>query len=196
CIADVGTSLPDIILSAGIHNLVARGIQAQVCRSLIAVYQWITNLGPSLATQLVTIHKTEGVAELERKFRDFASLVTHVVEFVRTHQVQSHTNKPKTGRGGGSGNQDVPRGGYLDEPANMPADLVNGGETASPKKKTQIPADLFGLLPASSSMITLEPLDPKVVVNNEEALYKISAKYLCKIWEEHLVLKPMLKVDQ
>ncbi|KAJ6583315.1 hypothetical protein B0H10DRAFT_1962150 [Mycena sp. CBHHK59/15] len=78
----------------------------------------------------------------------------------------------------------------------MPADLVNGGETASPKKKTQIPEDLFGLLPASSSMITLEPLDPKVVVNNEEALYKISAKYPCKIWEEHLVLKPMLKVDQ
>ncbi|KAJ6565693.1 hypothetical protein B0H10DRAFT_2238839 [Mycena sp. CBHHK59/15] len=161
----------------------------------IPVYQWITNLGPSLATQLVTI------------LPDFTSLVTHVVEFVRTHQVQSHTNKPKTGRGGqrkpGRPKRRLPgksseqaQASTQDEPANMPADLINGGETASPKKKTQIPADLFGLLPASSSMITLEPLDPKVVVNNEEALYKISAKYLCKIWEEHLVLKPMLKVDQ
>lgn len=205
CIADVGSSLPDMILHAGIHDLVARGIQAQVCRSLIAVYQWIANLGPSLARQLVSIHQTEGAAELEQKFPDLAPLVTHVVEFVRAHQTQQQLNKPKTGRGGrrARGRPKKRRPGesseqasMQDEPTDEPSDCPNEVGTSLPRKKSQIPGDLFGLLPASSSMITLEPLGPTVLVKDDETLYKISAKYLCKIWEEHLVLKPMLKVDQ
>ncbi|KAJ7433203.1 hypothetical protein B0H11DRAFT_771429 [Mycena galericulata] len=246
CIADVGASIPDMVAQTGIHSLVARGIQAQVCRSLVAVYQWIVNLGPSLADQLVAIHKEQGPEALAQQFSDLAPLVDYVVKFVRAHQrrqqldaeakalaiaVSKKTNSAASSQRGKGRGRGRPKKFYVGQPlepsetpeqpavvepldtesaiasqnsASHPQDLIettmNSNNTNLPDKtsseKFQIPADLFGLLPRTSSMITLEALNAQVRVEDDDALYRVSAKYLCKIWDEHLILKPMVKVDQ
>ncbi|KAJ7670253.1 hypothetical protein B0H17DRAFT_1209476 [Mycena rosella] len=88
CIADIGLSLLDMVTQTHIHDLVSRGVQAQVCCSLVAVYQWIINLGPSLTGQLIPIHQSEGDEALAQKFLQLAPLVKHIVGFVRNHWEQ------------------------------------------------------------------------------------------------------------
>ncbi|KAJ6610119.1 hypothetical protein B0H10DRAFT_2225397 [Mycena sp. CBHHK59/15] len=88
CIADVGLSVPDLVAQDHLHDLISRGVQAQVCRSLVAIYQWILYLGPSLTEQLTSMHKDKGEEELTQKFPELAPVVNHVVAFVRKHQKQ------------------------------------------------------------------------------------------------------------
>ncbi|KAJ6533929.1 hypothetical protein DFH09DRAFT_1092304 [Mycena vulgaris] len=61
---------------------------------------------------------------------------------------------------------------------------------------SRMPTDLFGFLPPTKSTIILEAMGPPVKIEEDDDLYTISSRYLCKVWEENLILKPMVKVDQ
>ncbi|KAJ7107452.1 hypothetical protein C8R44DRAFT_885465 [Mycena epipterygia] len=238
CIADVGLSLPDMITQIPIHDLVSRGVQSQVCRALVAVYQWIVNLGPSLAAQLTSIHRHEGKDTLAQRFPDFAPMVEHVLGFVRAHQrkqelaakskaglaaedrakakAEKATAAARTGkvsgRGRGRGRGRPPKhivGTPRSEQALQRGSTPTADTAAPPNDSTaaaagdtalpdwsRIPGDLFGLLPKTRTTIPLESLGPRIQIKSDDEVYHVCAKYLCKIWEEQLILKPMIKVDQ
>jgi hypothetical protein len=82
CLADVGKTMPDVVAHEHISEVLSRSTRSQICRSLIAVYQWMINLGPSLAAQLTSILQYKGEAALAQKFPELAPLVTHVVAYV------------------------------------------------------------------------------------------------------------------
>lgn len=88
CIANVGQSLPNIIVQTHIHDIISRGVQSQVCRSLVAVYQWTVNFGPSLAEQLVSTYQNEGEEALMNQFPDLAALVCHFIALLRAHETK------------------------------------------------------------------------------------------------------------
>ncbi|KAF8134030.1 hypothetical protein K438DRAFT_1997912 [Mycena galopus ATCC 62051] len=84
-----------------------------------------------------------------------------------------------------------------------PAHLNGLGETGSglplepAKEWSKVPASLFGLLPnAKAATISLKPPPAAVRIKNRQAVYHEATKCLCRVWEEHLILKPMQKVDK
>ncbi|KAJ7754327.1 hypothetical protein DFH07DRAFT_959776 [Mycena maculata] len=83
CVEQMGSTIPDMVALTQIHDLVSRGVQSEVCRALVAIYQWLVHLGPSLAAQLTSIHKSEGAAGLSLKFPELAPMVEHIIGFVR-----------------------------------------------------------------------------------------------------------------
>ncbi|KAJ7096986.1 hypothetical protein C8R43DRAFT_1169236 [Mycena crocata] len=257
CISDVGASVPDMIPQMDIYDLVQRGLQAQICRSLVAFYQWIVNLGPSLAEQLALIHKLEGEATLAEKFPELAPMVNHVVAFVQEHwteqrelaeakakQKSERLAAEKAARAAEAlrirqeGGKSRPRGrpskrkigcraaktpadeaisvegesqmlpteepiassSNLEQTEEATASSSNIEPVETPARKisvwAEMPGDLFGFLPSTKKPIRLERLGAKVVIRSRDHLYDIAARYLCRIWEEQLILKPMTKIDQ
>ncbi|KAJ7604019.1 hypothetical protein FB45DRAFT_881030 [Roridomyces roridus] len=75
CISNIGTSIAGLVLHSEVGDLVQRGAQAQICRCLVAAYQWLVQLGPSLATQLVETLVTEGEIILKDQFPELAPMV-------------------------------------------------------------------------------------------------------------------------
>ncbi|KAJ7328876.1 hypothetical protein DFH08DRAFT_1023412 [Mycena albidolilacea] len=222
CIADIGSTIPSMVAGSHIHNLIARGVQAQVCRSLVGIYQWLVHLGPSLAEQLTQIHKTSGLAELTSRFPDLAPMVDHIVSFVREHQKlqqqrveESAARRKKNtsaGRGSGRGrSRGRPKKRRVGEHPETEI-LAGGTDDPSPEPSTQkkplrkvkqpnpfarVPANLWGLLSTAkqNQHITLTPLGAAVFLADEDEVYKTATEELCRLWDEHLILKPMLKVD-
>ncbi|KAJ7752178.1 hypothetical protein DFH07DRAFT_960614 [Mycena maculata] len=70
-------------------------------------------------------------------------------------------------------------------------------ELKKPDKYARVPANLWGLLPAAKqgASIPLQPLNAKVILKDDTDIYKIAAKMLCSLWDEHLILKQMFHVD-
>ncbi|KAJ7028878.1 hypothetical protein C8F04DRAFT_1265444 [Mycena alexandri] len=241
CIANVGQSLPNLMIQTHVHDIIARGVQSHVCRSLVAVYQWTVNFGPSLADQLVSTYRNEGEQALVTQFPDLAPMVQHVVAFLRAHEKkqeqlalamekrrlekQSEAKKaaraatnPSSRRRGRSTKQIVGQAhsteqqGLSDTGPVPVSDLIPTAVSAlasdtGPSNIPQAPAvldapnfsrfpgDLFGLLPPTKTMIVLEGLGASVRIKDDDTLYALAAKYLCKLWDENLILRPMVKVD-
>lgn len=238
CIANVGQSLPNIIVQTHIHDIISRGVQSQVCRSLVAVYQWTVNFGPSLAEQLVSTYQNEGEEALMNQFPDLAALVRHVIAFLRAHETKqeqlaaakekrrlekkSEDKKAKAARPAvnpniqgtrkrgrptkhkvGQARLEVPQESSDTVPAPLsdvvpvpPSDAPQTSAASDGPDLSRIPGDLFGLLPPTKTAIILERLGANVRINSDEELYRLAAKYLCKLWDENLILKPMTKVDE
>ncbi|KAJ6488697.1 hypothetical protein C8R47DRAFT_978432 [Mycena vitilis] len=210
CIADIGATLPSMIGQAHVHDLVARGVRAQICRALIAIYQWLVHLGPSLAEQLMSIHKSEGLASLSTQFTQLAPMVDHIVAFVREHQTWQAQMKPKAkpktkGKKAAARQR---RFGARKEPAvppeSSPAVLSESSpavaepQPTKPSTYSRIPANLYGLLPDAkeAASFALPALRSTVQLKTDEDVYNIAAQWLCKVWDEHLILKPMKRVDK
>ncbi|KAJ7603665.1 hypothetical protein DFH06DRAFT_1350016 [Mycena polygramma] len=218
CIADIGATLPSMIGQAHVHDLVSRGVRAQICRALIAIYQWLVHLGPSLAEQLMSIHKSQGLASLSTQFPQLAPMVDHIVGFVREHQTWQAQMKPKAkpktkGKKGGPGAPRKCRVGVRKDPAvpsesppseSLPAvpsespPAVAEPQPTKPSTYSRIPANLYGLLPDAkeAASFALPALRSTVQLKTDDDVYNIAAQWLCKVWDEHLILKPMKRVDK
>ncbi|KAF7371391.1 hypothetical protein MSAN_00775600 [Mycena sanguinolenta] len=205
CMADIGTTLPDLIMRAEIADLVSRGSYGQICRSLIAVYQWLVHLGPSLAEQLTKIRRAEGAEALAKQFPELSPMVEHVLAHVQEHrewqrQVKELKSKPRkpTGPRGRPRTRRVGERATPISEASTSAPAPRHPDTRIPKPTTysHAPADLWGILPApATTKIRLEPLSISQSLEDDEQVYEAVAKLICKLWDNHLVLKPMLYVD-
>jgi hypothetical protein len=168
CMADIGATLPSMVVQTEIADLVSRGAQGQICRSLVAVYQWLVHLGPSLAQQLCSLHQSEGAAELQKQFPELAPMVEHVIAFIREHQEwqkkQLSTKPPVKKKGKNKTRATSIRqkrrefpAPTLQSPTNnasseMSADTAQHSAaelSRPPTKYSHVPANLWGLLPAA-----------------------------------------------
>jgi hypothetical protein len=173
CIADIGVTVPNMVALTQIHDLVARGVQAQVCRSLIAVYQWLVHLGPSLATQLASIHREDGVEALSQKFPQLAPMVDHIFTYVHDHQTWQQQQKQlhsKTKKGAIRRGRGRTKTRKVGQPATPVAAADNNPDPSSSapslisKPTCRVPADLWGLIPTAkaTATIALEQLSASV----------------------------------
>ncbi|KAJ7602727.1 hypothetical protein FB45DRAFT_882941 [Roridomyces roridus] len=155
------TPLSLLELEGQIQDLVSRAAQGQVCRSLVAAYQWLLYLSPSLTKQLVELQK-EDPSKLAQQFPKLALMVAHMVAFVqdsaREQQLMAGAEvvppkKQKTR--GRPGRKKFPER-IVPPPApaaNIPeSDTVES--TPAPLEANQydcVLGDLWGLLPAGSA---------------------------------------------
>ncbi|KAJ7614536.1 hypothetical protein FB45DRAFT_1110328 [Roridomyces roridus] len=209
CICDIGNSVSVLEVESGIQDLVSRGAQAQVCRSLVAAYEWLVYLSPSLAAQLVELQK-EKPTELADQFPKLAPMVAHIVAFVQesaraqiaAREVDEAKKKKKPGRKPKTKKHPDPK--VAPQPPPAADDPVSGAvESTIPveaNRYSSIPADLWGLIPASArtAEIRLQPINLKNRFDSpdSQAVYDVAANLLCRLWDEHLLLRPMSRVWQ
>jgi hypothetical protein len=215
CIADIGANLPDMVVQTEIADLVSRGAQGQICRSLVAIYQWLIHLGPSLAQQLCSLHRSKGADEVRKLFPELAPMVEHVVAFVREHQEWQRTQvttktkvqrkkKSKSGsttvrrRRRGFPAAQIPARADSTEPAPDAVQQPTAEPSKPPSKYSHAPGNLWGLLPAAreTTRIALDALGTKIGLKDDEQVYSVAAQWLCKLWDKYLILKPMMTVDK
>ncbi|KAJ7481128.1 hypothetical protein B0H11DRAFT_1724657, partial [Mycena galericulata] len=202
----VGQAIPEMIVHTQIYDLMTRAVQAEICRSLVGVYQWIVHLGPSLAEHLIHIRleEADGSSRLAEAFPQFAKLVEHVISFVEAEQEKRRARQPeaKSKKRGNARKrrktQCAPETPLLpDADASDPiaADSSNMVPKIVPNF-SRLPADLFGLLPNRKGTVAIPPLPSKSRMKlDKDGLYTVSVTWLCLIWDEHLVLRKMEKID-
>ncbi|KAJ7238533.1 hypothetical protein B0H12DRAFT_1253840, partial [Mycena haematopus] len=208
--ADLGSTLPDMVALEHVHNLLYRGTMGQVCRTLVAIYQWLVHLGPSLAEQLCSVHQREGSESLKAKFPEQASAVEHIITFVRTHQAwqqQQVLAKAAKKAASGRGRRKKRKIGERSEATAGAEDAVNlapvpghATEEASrpaPRPSSEVPGNLWGLLPTAkvNSKIKLRQLPPNITLKTDDDVYKVVSQSLCSLWDEHLILRPIRDID-
>jgi hypothetical protein len=83
---EAAASLPKLLLQKFQLTIVERAIQVETCRSLVAIYDWLCNTGPSLATRLFEIHHSDGPIrhEMAEKHPEYALAVDHIFQYVKT----------------------------------------------------------------------------------------------------------------
>jgi hypothetical protein len=176
CVSDVSISAPELLTELYIYNICTRATQALICRAFIAVYQWIVYLGPSLARQLMQIHRIEGATGLTQLFPDLASLVDHIVAFVKSHQAQQNSRQMKR--------KPQPKKQKVGRPAALPETVEAANASSSPPDDlSRLPAHLFGLLPKANGTVSLKPLGKTKIVN-EDTLYNVAYRVLCSVWDK------------
>ncbi|KAJ7026630.1 hypothetical protein C8F04DRAFT_1296445 [Mycena alexandri] len=198
CVANIGTNVPNLVSVGQIQDLVSRGIRSQVCRALVATYQWLVHLGPSLAAHLIAIHEDKGVDSLREEFPALAPMVEHVLGFVgeeRAWRQRKVSSKGKKTRGRKPARQ-VGRPRTVDL---SPAEGTEEPQAPAKKPSTyaRAPKDLWGLLPsAKSSTIALAvpPANTKMVT--DEQVRQVAITTLCQLWDDNLILDPMRAVDE
>ncbi|KAF8217969.1 hypothetical protein K438DRAFT_1796076 [Mycena galopus ATCC 62051] len=220
-IADLSVSVPNMMAKQYVFDIVSRALQAQVCRALIAVYQWIVHLGPSLSEHLIKIYREKGETGLTDKFPEFADLVIHIICFAKDHKAKrelaaAQQNPPKHKRGKPGRPKRRKIGHNADEeevdteilvsgPSNLvPAEWAIcqqiGSTRISIQRQPDSKSERLGshtcrplLVLSARGTISLPRLGT-TRLNTDDALY--AAKTLCTVWEVHLVLKPMGNVDR
>ncbi|KAF8205945.1 hypothetical protein K438DRAFT_1817590 [Mycena galopus ATCC 62051] len=190
-IADLSVSVPNMMAKQYVFDIVSRALQAQVCRALIAVYQWIVHL--------------ERETGLTDKFPEFADLVIHIICFAKDHKAKrelaaAQQNPPKHKRGKPGRPKRRKIGHNADEEEVDTEILVSGPSNLVPDRvhqnlntETTPTAKANDLVPSARGTISLPRLGT-TWLNTDDALY--AAKTLCTVWEVHLVLKPMGNVDR
>jgi hypothetical protein len=63
-------------------DIVERGIRREICRSLVAIFDWCSSTGPELAKRLVQIHQLNGYEGLKEAAPNFVELVDQVIQHV------------------------------------------------------------------------------------------------------------------
>ncbi|KAJ7032326.1 hypothetical protein C8F04DRAFT_1262079 [Mycena alexandri] len=197
CVANIGMSIPSLISLGQIQDLISRGICSQVCCSLVAVYQWLVHLGPSLASHLITVHQQSDVDVLRKDFPDLAPMIEHVLGFVQEERVwreRTRSAKSKKGRGRKPARK-------IGRPATVNVSEVNEVEEAEvpaqkPSTYTREPADLWGLRPSTKGTIALPVLRATTKLNTDKEMGQVAAATLCQLWDDNLILDPMRIVDE
>ncbi|KAJ7607879.1 hypothetical protein FB45DRAFT_1039951 [Roridomyces roridus] len=209
CVENIGTSLAGLTLHSEVGDLVQRGAQAQICRCLVAAYQWLVHLGPSLAKQLIQTLESQGERILKEQFPELAGMVIHVVGFIRDCQTirmrdaaatRKEANKRKRDRREGSGS--TRRGQKRKFPAPAPNTIDSGpaAQSLTSLKESQyarVPADLWGLLPSKrGASMALENVPRNVSLQTNEDVYSVAARWLSNLWDKCLLLAPMQQLDK
>ncbi|KAJ7181647.1 hypothetical protein C8R43DRAFT_941460 [Mycena crocata] len=196
-IAALGRAIPHMTIQMQIYDIMTRAIQAEICRSLIGVYQWIVYIDPSLADHLLELRLGDqgGSGALSVAFPQFAPLVEHILLFVENAQskrLKDAASKPKKRARKKTKTVDT-----VPETLEGPAIPAGSPDTDSPSTAlNKIPADLFGLLPGRKGTITIPPIPGKYKMQQgKDGLQTVSATWFCLILDEHLALREMDKVD-
>ena len=129
-------------------DIVERGIRREICRSLVAIFDWCSSTGPQLAKRLVQIHELNGYEGLKEAAPNFVELVDHIIQHVLegfskkiAAQKPNAKTKPKSLE---SNLQDKLRLGPIRElPSQVPFDLyglrASGGVRSHSKSGAKLP---------------------------------------------------------
>ncbi|KAF8174837.1 hypothetical protein K438DRAFT_1980029 [Mycena galopus ATCC 62051] len=192
CITDLSSTLPEMVALNHVHDLVSRGTAGQICRTLVAIYQWLVYLGPSLAAQLSSVHRNEGAEILGHKFPELAAAVEHILTFVRAHQdwqqQRDAARKTKTAMAARRQRKKRKVGEHSDSTV---TNVVPESSHTVKAPSTEVPGDLWGLLPTSRAItIKLRPLPASTRLKTDDDVYSVASKILCAMWDENLILRP------
>jgi hypothetical protein len=181
-ITSLAKAFPAMVERWGVYQIVARAVQAVICRSLVAVSDWLLYQGPNLAGTLMAIHESHGLDGLQRHFSKFAGLVDHIVRHISSLAPKPVKSKRKRARVQA---EDLPT---------SPADLNR-------EDLSHIPADFYGLCSSPSSKASIPlPLPAEFarsghIGREKSAIYEAAKRCLMKLWEEHLILPHMAAID-
>ena len=179
---EAAASLPKLLLQKFQLSVIERAVQVEACRSLVAIYDWLCNAGPSLMQRLFDIHQSENgaVQELTEKFPEYALAVNHVFLYVKTY-VALHAKVPNR----------------------MPPSWVkplHGQEKINSKallkELSRIPAAFFGIVDTHSKG-TIPLGTPQGRMSwNHSYVYEASQRCLMDALSKQLLLDPMSKIDK
>jgi hypothetical protein len=178
---EAAASLPKLLLQNFQLTIVERAIQVETCRSLVAIYDWLCNTGPSLATRLFKIHRSDGLIrnEMAEKYPEYALAVDHIFQYVKTY-VALHAKVPN-------------RMNHWIQPIST---RNRDAAITSLKNLSRIPATFFGIINTrSKGMITLGK--PKGRLSrNPDYVYEASQQCFMDALSKQLLSDSMSKVDK
>jgi hypothetical protein len=179
---EAAASLPKLLLQKFQLSIVERAVQAEACRSLVAIYDWLCNTGPSLTTRLFEVHRSDTLIrhEMVEKYPEYAQAVDHVFQYVRTYvavnanvpnRMPNHWIQPIS-----AGNQDR--------------------EITSLKNLSRIPATFFGIVNTRSKGTIALGAPKGRLSRNPDSVYEASRKCFMDALSKQLLFDSMSKVDK
>ncbi|KAJ3501747.1 hypothetical protein NLJ89_g9201 [Agrocybe chaxingu] len=180
-------------------DLLGRAFRQEMCRSLIAAFDWYTTSGPQLASRLMQIHQNGGYKALAVAIPlGLAKLVDHVVQHVYyTIQTDFHKRREVHKKKGS-------KNAILDFPVfdAWPSKFFNSEPILNPSK---LPFDLYGVriiagkpTHAHHGVVNLRPSNFRgtgVSKNPIKAMYESSQVHLEEIWSTEILIPQLRFID-
>lgn len=187
-VTSIASNVPTLLKHAQNFEVIIRAIYAEVCRSLLAVHDWLVCSGPALANRLFQCYRDRGKAGVTHAYPQFTGLVHHIFRYIQ--QVMSGPAiKQKSGK-----RKQYHKRQRLDdlcvgdlEPVGSAEDLLH------------IPPTFYGLRqkPTSSKPVSL----PKWhwagnVSKTIDNVYKEAKACFVQTLELNFILPPLAQIDE
>ena len=63
-------------------QVIKRSFRYEICCDLVKVFEWYTDIGPTISQTLMQIHRTHGYPFLLKEAPQFAKLVDHIIQYI------------------------------------------------------------------------------------------------------------------
>lgn len=182
-------------INSALHKLdiIERGFQQELCRSLVSIYDWYSTTAPLLSGLLISGYQSGGFDELQKKSSPLTQLVDHTVQYVYARVVEMRNQrKPAQRPRLGEGHEIMVTFNNLPQShfhLQLPTESLD-----------RVPSNLYGLVesPKSRGFIKL-PLVAKgrlTIVNDPMlALTTASAACLEELWSKEIVMPAISSLE-
>lgn len=184
--------LPSLVLDSQKLAVILSAQHWEMCRSLMVVFDWCRDAGPSTAKRVLDIHRTQGYAELKTQSPMLADLVDHIVWYVREEQEAWIMDKKK------QKSQKRRKGiiaSYTDSRAQEPAEGCPNFGPRPPQLK-ELPQDLYGLCSNKTAKQTIKLPELRTFGGGYDELYSRSNAVIQDIWTAQLIIPSLKPIDK
>lgn len=189
--------LPSLASDSQKLALILRAQNWEMCRSLMVVFNWCRDDGPTTAKHLLDVYRTRGYDQLKKESPLLADFVNHIVWYVYMEQKGSLKEKRESRSRKRSKNIN---GSYtIQPPQNSEEETSNFGPY--PDNVTDLPNNLYGLSPSAKTLskqaikLSQAVLTQKKIGGGINELYARSSELLQKIWINELIIPSLKPID-
>lgn len=171
-------------------QVIKRSFRYEICCDLVKVFEWYTDIGPTISQTLMQIHRTHGYVFLLKEAPQFAKLVDHIIQYVYRLSVIKY-NEPGTSKSKKSKKTTSQEKQTIYRP-NFGLVLEQDVERLS-----RIPPNFYGLRSSTSqASVKLPSIKEKDLGYGSDTLYAAASYCLQELLSSEIIIPKLRKLDE
>ena len=171
-------------------NIIKPSFRYETCCSLVKVFEWYSEIGPTTTEFLMLIHRTRGYEILLQEAPQFAKLVDHIIQYVYRLAIQKFK---EPGVSVSKKNKKTPS--QVELTVYQPDFGLVLGEDI--ERLSRVPANFYGLrISTSQQPVKLPPIKEKDLGYGSDSLYSAASYCLQELWSAEIIIPKLRKLDE
>ena len=189
-VQNVSDVVPKMETSVQKINIIKRSFRYETCCTLVKVFEWYSEIGPTTTETLMLIHRTHGYEYLLQEAPQFAKLVDHIIQYIYRLAIRKY-NEP--GISVSKKNKKTPSQVKLS--VHQPDFGLVLGEDL--ERLSHVPANFYGLRNSTSQQqVKLPPIKEKDLGYGSDSLYSAASYCLQELWSAEIIIPKLKKLDE
>jgi hypothetical protein len=189
-VQNVAEVFPEMEASVQKINIIKRSFRYETCCSLVKVFEWYSEIGPTTTESLMLIHRTRGYEILLQEAPQFAKLVDHIIQYVYRLALQKF-KEPRVS----VSKKNKKTLSQVELTVYQPDFGLVLGEDM--ERLSRVPANFYGLRNSTSQQpVKLPPIKEKDLGYGSDSLYSAASYCLQELWSAEIIIPKLRKLDE